>query len=74
MNHFAQSPQCARGLHSACEYEDCACECHMTERERLRLLDELSMERDPQLTPREMWLELSFPRAWRDVPRGGTLT
>ncbi len=28
MNRNAVSAECAHRLHSQCDYEDCACECH----------------------------------------------
>jgi hypothetical protein len=29
MNTTTISAECLHGLHSACNYEDCACECHL---------------------------------------------
>ena len=29
MNHSTISAECAHGVCSACEFEDCACECHL---------------------------------------------
>ena len=69
MNHLAHSVECVHDMCSACRFEDCACECHAIERDRLRLLRQLQRERDPQLTPREMYLEQGG-RAFRDAPRG----
>lgn len=28
MNRNTHSAECAHGMHSACDYEDCACPCH----------------------------------------------
>jgi hypothetical protein len=70
MNQFTHSAECAHDMHSACAWEDCACQCHADEQERLTLLRQLRHERDPQLSPREMYLELGCTRAFRDVPRG----
>jgi hypothetical protein len=69
MNQFTHSAECAHDIHSACGWDDCASQCHADEQERLTLLRQLRHERDPQLSPRELHLELGCPRAFRDVPR-----
>ncbi len=29
MNRNTHSAECIHGMHASCEYEDCACRCHM---------------------------------------------
>ena len=55
MNTNTVSVECAHGMHSGCQYEDCACDCHIEDLfddGPMELIDDLWDEADPQPPPR----------------------